>query len=475
MISFKKPFLNSLLAIVLSTIPGLAQTSSKNPFEGHPDAIESGKKAYSNYCQACHGGDGRGGRGPSLASPNFKSDKEDLQLYQTIRQGIPGTPMPPFELSQDEIWELVSYLQTLNPTIEEEQVPGDPMSGEKIFSGKGDCVRCHQVNGRGGRVGPDLSTAGLWPSRGLREAILHPNNRVTQQPEVIKIKTNDGQDIRGVRRNEDTFSIQLMDERDQIHLFQKKDLASLTYVTESLMPSDYGKRLSLDELQNLIAYLKALRQRDLAQVARMPLEKGLSFERLRNASREPQNWLTYWGDYQGRHYSPLIQITRLNVHSLQAAWAYQFPGTGVLEATPLVVDGILYAIGPSGYVFALDAASGNLIWQYQHRVKGNKPTVADNVNRGVAILGERVFFGTIDAYLVALDAKTGRLLWETEMADVLEGYGATVAPLALKDKIICGISSAEFGIRGFIDAYDPTSGKTNLEVSDCARARGARP
>ena len=126
------------------------------------------------------------------------------------------------------------------------------------------------------------------------------------------------------------------------------------------MPSDYGKRLSPDELQNLIAYLKTLRQRDLTQVARVPLEKGLSFERLRNASREPQNWLTYWGDYQGRHYSPLNQINRENVHSLQAAWAYQFPGTGVLEATPLVVDGILYAIGPSGYVFALDAASGNL-------------------------------------------------------------------------------------------------------------------
>ena len=155
--------------------------------------------------------------------------KEDWQLYQTIRQGIPGTQMPPFELSQDEIWELVSYLQTLNPSGEEEQVSGDPMAGEKIFSGKGDCVRCHQINGRGGRVGPDLSTVGLWTSRGLRDAILNPNNRVAQRPEVIKIKTNDGQDIRGVRRNEDTFSIQLMDEHDQIHLFQKKDLASLTY------------------------------------------------------------------------------------------------------------------------------------------------------------------------------------------------------------------------------------------------------
>ncbi len=459
MVSFKNPFLNSLLVIVLSPITGLGQTSSKNPFEGHPEAIESGKKAYSNYCQACHGGDGLGGRGPSLATPNLKYGKEGWQLYQTIRQGIPGTQMPPFELSQDEIWELVSYLQTLNPSGEEEQVSGDPMAGEKIFSGKGDCAHCHQVNGRGGRVGPDLSTVGLWTSRGLRDAILNPNNRVAQRPEVIRIKTKDGQDIRGVRRNEDTFSIQLMDERDEIHLFQKKDLASLTYASESLMPSDYGKRLSPDELQNLIAYLKTLRQRDLTQVARVPLEKGLSFERLRNANREPQNWLTYWGDYQGRHYTTLNQINRENVHSLQTAWAYQFPGTGVLEATPLVVDGILYAIGPSGYVFSLDAASGNLIWQYQHRIKGNKPTVADNVNRGVAILGERVFFSTIDAYLVALDAKTGRLLWETEMADVLEGYGATVAPLALKDKIICGISSAEFGIRGFIDAYDPASGK----------------
>ena len=387
MVSFRNLNLSGVFAIILSTTMGLSQTTNKNPFEGHPDAIGSGKKTYANYCQACHGGDGQGGRGPSLASANLKHGKEDWQLYQTIRQGIPGTQMPPFELSQEQIWELVSYLQILNPTGKEERVPGDPIAGEKIFFGKGDCVRCHQINGRGGRVGPDLSTVGLWTSQGLRDAVLNPNNRVPQRPEVIQIKTKDGHEIRGVRRNEDTFSIQLIDENDQIHLFEKKDLASLTYTAGTLMPSDYAKRLSQNELENLIAYLKTLRQRDLTQVALVPLKKGLSYERLRNARREPNNWMTYWGDYQGRHYSPLSQVNRQNVNLLQAVWAYQFPGTGVLEATPLVVDGILYSTGTSGYVFALDAVSGNLIWQYQHRVKGNKPTVADNVNRGVAILG----------------------------------------------------------------------------------------
>ncbi|MFN8008906.1 MAG: PQQ-dependent dehydrogenase, methanol/ethanol family [Terriglobia bacterium] len=436
-----------------------AQSSGSNPLAGQVEAIASGKKAYANYCQGCHGGDGMGGRGPSLAVAALKHGNEDAQLYQTIRQGIPGTPMPPFELSPNEIWELVSYLKTLRPSGKEEAVPGDPIQGRQIFAGKGECQRCHQVNGHGGRVGPDLSTAGHWTAQGLKDAILNPNQRITQKPEIIRLTTHEGVEIQGVRRNEDTFSIQIMDEQNELHSFQKKDLRRLDHVERSLMPADYGKRLSAVELQDLIAFLKTLRQRDLTTVAAAPLGKGLTFERLVHSAREPQNWMTYWGDYQGRHYSPLARINTRNVSTLRAVWAYQFPGNGVLEATPLVVDGVLYATGNSGHAFALDAASGRVIWQYQHQVKGNKPTVADNVNRGVALLGERVFFSTIDAYLVCLDAKTGRLLWETEMADPLEGYGATVAPLALRDKIICGISSAEFGIRGFIDAYDPASGE----------------
>ena len=140
----------------------------------------------------------------------------------------------------------------------------------------------------------------------------------------------------------------------------------------------------------------------------------------------------------------------------------------MLEATPLVVDGILYSTGPSGYVFALDAASGNLIWQYQHRVKGNKPTVADNVNRGVAILGERVFFSTIDAYLVALDAKTGRLLWETKWQTCWKDMALPLLLWRLKIR-----SSVEFQAPNleFVDSSMPTTQLPENESGDFRLSR----
>jgi len=433
--------------------------TEKNPLAGSADAARSGRKTYEGDCQVCHGGDGRGGRGPALAAGKFSHGGEDRQLFENIRNGLPGTQMPASRLSNEEIWQLVTYLRSLSGTVAEEAVPGDPAAGERIFAGKGACQTCHQVHGRGGRLGPDLSTVGQWTAKSLREAIINPNSRENRTPNVVAVRTKQGREIRGLRKNEDTFSLQLMDTGEQIHLLAKKDLAEIRYEDNSLMPADSGQRLSSVELDNLLAYLKTLRVRDLNRVASAPLSGGLDYERIRNADREPHNWLTYWGDYQGRHFSALKQVTPANVGSLQARWAFQVPGEGVLEATPLVVDGMMYTTGPSGQVFALDARSGRQIWKYQRRVKGNKPYVTMNVNRGVAMLGGRLFFTTVDAYLVALDAKTGLPLWETEMADVSLGYGATLAPLALKDRIIAGISGAEFGIRGFIDAYDPASGK----------------
>src|SRR5881397_87163 len=139
-----------------------------------------------------------------------------------------------------------------------------------------------------------------------------------------------------------------MDTAEQFQLLEKKNLAEIRNEEKSLMPDDYGKRLSETEIQDLIAYLKTLRARDLAQVAAAPLTGGLDYERIRNSSREPHNWLTYWGDYQGRHFSTLDQINTGNVARLSAVWAFQVPGGGTLEATPLVVDGIMYTTGVTG-------------------------------------------------------------------------------------------------------------------------------
>jgi alcohol dehydrogenase (cytochrome c) len=436
-----------------------ARSAERNPFAGDAEAIAAGKKLYEESCQLCHGGDARGGRGPALATGEFLHGGEDGQIFQNIHEGIAGTQMPGFDMLPNEIWQLVSYLKSLSGTVAQEKVTGDADAGERIFFGKGGCAVCHQVNGRGSRVGPDLSSIGRWTAAALRETILNPNQREGRERNVVIVKTRNGREIRGVRRNEDTFSLQLMDTSQNFHLLVKRDLASVRYEEKSLMPEDYGQRLRPEEIDNTVAYLKTLRVRDLTKAAAAPITGGLDYDRIRHASREPQNWLTYWGDYQGRHYSALKEITTENAGRLQTRWAFQVPGGGPLEATPLVVDGIMYTTGVLGRVFALDARSGRTIWQYQRRRKEINPYDAAKVNRGVAMLGGRLFVTTTDGYLAALDAKSGLPLWETQMADHLQGFSGTMAPLALRDKIIAGISGAEFGVRGFVDAYDPASGK----------------
>jgi len=340
----------------------------------------------------------------------------------------------------------------LSGTVSEEVVRGDVAAGARVFAEKGGCFTCHEVNGRGGRLGPDLSSIGKWSSQALREAIVKPNDREGREANTIVVRTKEGREIRGLRKNEDTFTVQLMDVAGEYHLLQKKDLAEVRHEEKSLMPDGYSQVFSAEELQDLVAYLKALQVRDLRKVAEVPIEEGLTYERIRDSQREPQNWLTYFGDYQGRHYSELSEITPSNVNTLQTRWAFQVPATGMLQVTPLVVDGVMYITGFSGYVAALDARSGRLLWQHRRPAEGQ-------ANRGVAVLGGRVFFTSVDAHVVALDAKSGRMVWETQMADPKAGYFATMAPLALKDKIITGISGGEFGIRGFIDAYEPATGK----------------
>src|SRR5882762_4739263 len=185
----------------------------------------------------------------------------------------------------------------------------------------------------------------------------------------------------------------------------------------------------------------------------------VTFERLLNSAKEPQNWLTYSGDYAGRRFSPLDQINPGNARTLVAKWVYQTAGTGKLETTPLVVDGILYATGQDNRAFALDARTGRPIWLYQRQLPSDIRPCCGHVNRGVAILGDKVFLGTLDAHVSALDSKTGSVIWDVSAFDYKLGYSFTAAPLAVKDLIVLGVSGGEYGIRGFIDAYDATTGE----------------
>jgi alcohol dehydrogenase (cytochrome c) len=184
----------------------------------------------------------------------------------------------------------------------------------------------------------------------------------------------------------------------------------------------------------------------------------VTIQRLIHSTQEPQNWLMYSGDYAGRRFSGLDQITTTNASGLVPKWAYQTMAGGKFETTPLVVDGILYGTGQDDRAYALDARSGRPIWQYQRALPADIRPCCGRVNRGLAILGDKIFLGTLDAHVIALDAKTGNVVWDVNAVDYRGGYSFTLAPLAINNVVIVGVSGGEYGIRGFIDAYDAATG-----------------
>lgn len=185
----------------------------------------------------------------------------------------------------------------------------------------------------------------------------------------------------------------------------------------------------------------------------------VSSDRLLQANATPQDWLMYSGTYLSQRYSTLDQITAANVSNLEQKWIFQARSLEKFEATPLVVDGILYTVQAPNDIVALDAATGRIFWIYSYSPAPQARLCCGRVNRGLAILGNTLFMGTIDAHIIAVDAKNGHLLWDTKVADPLAGYAITLAPLVVKDKVIVGTAGGEYGIRGFLAAYDVHSGK----------------
>src|SRR5262245_41280375 len=191
----------------------------------------------------------------------------------------------------------------------------------------------------------------------------------------------------------------------------------------------------------------------------LPAAAQVSYERILNAVKEPGNWLTYSGNYSGHRYSPLAQINSVNAARLKPLWTYQLDVTHKFETSPIVVDGVMYISEPPSNVTAIDAKTGRSLWRYRRQVPRDLRLCCGQVNRGVAVLGDLVFVGTVDNHLIALDSATGRVAWDTLVSDHKTGFSITVAPLAVKDKVIVGIAGGEFGVRGFIDAYDAKTGK----------------
>ena len=183
------------------------------------------------------------------------------------------------------------------------------------------------------------------------------------------------------------------------------------------------------------------------------------FERLRSTADEPQNWLTYSGSYFSQRYSELDRVAPDNVDDLELQWVYQTPVMGPWQATPIVVDGVMYLTQRPNDIVALDARTGRVFWIYRHPTSPDHLACCGANNRGVAVLGDKVFMATLDAHVVAIDATTGTELWDAEVADMTLAYAFTLAPLAIEGKVIVGSTGGDQGIRGFIAALDAETGE----------------
>ncbi len=224
------------------------------------DDADRGKKLFQAHCALCHGQTGAGGRGPNLAQPKLAHAPDDVQLAKVISEGIPGSEMPgAWQLTEREVIQVAGYVRSLG-RIAVVALPGDPARGKVLYESKGGCAGCHIVKGAGASVGPELTEIGARRNAEyLREALIKPGATVPPSFLMLTVTTRDGKTIRGMRVNEDTFTIQLRDTGGRLYSFRKRDLAGLKKEPNvSLMPS-YESKLSPSELDDLIAYLAGLR------------------------------------------------------------------------------------------------------------------------------------------------------------------------------------------------------------------------
>jgi alcohol dehydrogenase (cytochrome c) len=209
----------------------------------------------------------------------------------------------------------------------------------------------------------------------------------------------------------------------------------------------------------LFAGATILAQGPQAQQNREVPAPNVSFDRILKANQEPHNWLTYGGSLASSRHSELAQITPENVKDVELKWVFQSRSLEKHEATPLVVDGVMYTIQSPNDVVALNAATGKTIWTFPYKPDPAGRNCCGRLTRGLAILGDTLFMGTLDARIIAIDAKAGKEIWNVSGADPTQAYSFTHAPLVVKDKVIVGTAGGEFGVRGFIAAWDVKTGK----------------
>jgi putative heme-binding domain-containing protein len=252
------------------------RAQEKNPFSGDAQVAKLGESQFRANCAFCHGlGAKGGGRGPDLTSAQKHHGNTDVEMFHNIHDGIPGTAMPAATeggigvgMSDEEIWQVITYIRSVEKKATAAET-GNATRGRELFYGTAACGTCHMVNGKGGRLGPDLSSTGASrsveylteslrsPSKRLAKGISQPLKDFSQEYETATVVTSDGTKLQGVVLNEDSFTVQMLDTREQLHAFEKTKLRSYEKTRESLMPAYDAKTLPDKDLKDLIAFLLA--------------------------------------------------------------------------------------------------------------------------------------------------------------------------------------------------------------------------
>lgn len=413
--------------------------------------------AFGQNCAVCHGGDAEGSdRAPALLGNRQLRGKSAAEIAATIRGGRGNMPSFSF-LPEEQVQTLAHFIHSLNADAYDVKPAGDTPAGASFFFGEGHCAECHTAQGRGGTQGPDLSNIGRAVTLSeLEQAISHPRTRITPGYEMVDVTLRDGSSLRGFARSQTSHSLVLQTSDGKLLPLMEAQYSKVAPAHASAAPEFSG---TAEQRRNLIAYLSGLNG---VAVGPGPAAATIATPTAIAAVNAPKSgdWPTYSGNVNGNRFSLLDVINTGNVARLRPEWIHALPYYG-LETTPLVIDGIMYASGPNE-VYALDARTGSEIWSYSRprsTAGGISGDAAKGASRGVAALADRIYFITDNAHLICLHRLTGALLWDVLMPEQPGRYGGTSAPLVAGDLIIGGVSGGDEDIRGFVAAFDATTGE----------------
>ncbi|HMH65243.1 MAG TPA: c-type cytochrome, partial [Rhizomicrobium sp.] len=453
----------ALLLAVLSVSSAMAQA---------PD-FAAAQKQFDSTCAGCHGEGGAGGdRAPALMNNIVLRAMTQAQIAGLIKSGTPGG-MPAFSnLPDSNLQQLASWLRSLNQSAFDTKPAGDTAAGEAFFFGKGQCASCHMVAGRGKANGPDLSAIGRRSI--VRELELVLENPTSQMgihttatcprwafcPDetwrVVNVKLRDGQSLRGFARGRAEHDLELQTLDGRLHFLTDKQYVEIKPEAKSVMPP---LQASAEERRDLVAYLSSLGG-GAKPVSHAGMEEKPSAEAMDTiAHPKPGEWPTYNGTLGGNRHSPLNQINTGNVDRLQMEWVYSLEAPN-LETTPIVADGVMF-VTAADKVCALGAATGRQLWcfAYTEPTADGRRRNPGAMNRGVAVLGDRVFFATTDAHLICLNRLTGGLMWDVNMPQTKGAFGSSSAPMVVGDLVIAGVSGGDSPLLGFLVAYHAATGE----------------